>query len=88
MKTAWMPLLIASSALIGCQSRGMGPIDLQDDALCSLRPISVNEAVRDHLRMPIATGEVPLGYDRFLRDIAAHNAKIRQHCVLERVERR
>ncbi len=88
MKAALMPLLIVSSALAGCQTEAPDRMDLRNDPLCSLRPITINDAVRDHLRAPVATGEVPEGYDRFLHDIAAHNAKIRRHCGRERIERR
>lgn len=88
MKAVLMPLLIASSALIGCQSQGVEPFDLQNDPLCSLQPITVNEPVREYLRMPIVAGEVPVDMIDSRGDIAAHNAKIRQHCDLERADRR
>jgi hypothetical protein len=54
---------------------------LHDDTLCTLRIIEVSEATRAHLRAPLE-GEagLPDGYMQFLRDLAAHNTKIRTHC--------
>lgn len=80
MKPISMLLLIGFSALAACQTGQPAPQPLGDDALCSLRPISVSQEVRTHLRAPLDADAVPEGYGRFLRDIAAHNAKIQAHC--------
>ena len=52
---------------------------MRDDALCSLRPIAVSEAVRAHLR-GVLMSSPPAGFERFVRDIAAPNAKMAAHC--------
>lgn len=68
---------VFSLALAACQSSP----SLHDDTLCTLRIIEVSEATRAHLRAPLE-GEagLPDGYMQFLRDLAAHNTKIRTHC--------
>jgi hypothetical protein len=73
---------IASSLLLlGCQTSDR----LDEETICSLRPISISPAVREHLRRPLAAGQpLPAGYDRFLRDLVAHNAKMAQHCPSSR----
>lgn len=85
VKPTSTPLLIACSLLAGCQSFpgetvALRDDALRDDALCSLRSITISDAVREQLRQPLASDTPPEGYDRFLRDLAAHNAKIRAHC--------
>lgn len=80
MKPISMLLLIGCSALAACQTGQPTRQPLGDDALCSLRPITVSHEVRVHLRAPLGTDVMPEGYGRFLRDIAAHNAKIQAHC--------
>lgn len=72
--------LIASSALLGCQTLGPQTTSLRDDAICSLRPITVSPEVRVFLQAPVQEQTYPQGYERFLRDIAAHNAKLHAHC--------
>lgn len=79
MRMIWASCLTGFSlALASCQS---GPT-LQDDAICTLRAIDVSEETRAHLRVPLErqTG-LPAGYARFLRELAAHNEKIRTHCA-------
>lgn len=63
--------------LVSCQSAP----DVRGDPICSLRTIEVSEATRAHLRMPLdRNATLPVGYAQFLRDLAAHNAKLRTHC--------
>ncbi|MEM6712465.1 MAG: hypothetical protein AAF590_09310 [Pseudomonadota bacterium] len=70
-------LIGCSVSLAGCQTT---PGDT-GSVICSLRPIHVSPAVRDFLRAPIESSEtLPDGYNRFVRDIAAHNAKMVRHC--------
>jgi hypothetical protein len=80
VKPTLVLLLIGSSLLAACQSGQAGRQPFHDDGLCSLRAITVSEEVRAYLRAPLQDGVLPAGYARFLRDIAAHNAKIRVHC--------
>lgn len=80
MKPILAPLLIGFSVLAACQTMQPTQAVLQDDALCTLRPIAVSEEVRNHLRVAVTSEPLLNGYARFLRDIAAHNAKVRQHC--------
>lgn len=69
--------IVFSVALASCQSVP----NFQDDALCSLRVIEVSEGTRAHLRVPLERDDaLPAGYAQFLRELAAHNAKIRMHC--------
>lgn len=80
MKPISMLLLIGCSALAACQTGRPFHQPLRDEALCSLRAITVSNEVRAHLRAPLDADAMPEGYGRFLRDIAAHNAKIQTHC--------
>ncbi|GAB5508947.1 MAG: hypothetical protein Rhims3KO_03480 [Hyphomicrobiales bacterium] len=49
--------------------------------MCSLRVIEVSAEARAHLRAPLERDDaLPNGYAQFLRELAAHNAKIRTHC--------
>jgi hypothetical protein len=80
VKPTWALLLISCSALVACQTGPSTRQPLGDDALCSLRAITVSDAVRAHLRAQLHSDAMPDGYEQFLRDIAAHNAKIRVHC--------
>lgn len=69
--------IVFSVILASCQSVP----NLQDDALCSLRVIEVSAETRAHLRAPLERDDaLPNGYAQFLRELAAHNAKIRTHC--------
>lgn len=78
MKVISTLCLISFSALMmGCQTAA----PLQGDALCTLAPISVTPQVRSFLRGPLQEPrDLPAGYEDFLRDIAAHNAKMAAHC--------
>lgn len=69
--------IVFSVALASCQSVP----NSQDDALCSLRLIEISAEARAHLRAPLERNDaLPNGYAQFLRELAAHNAKIRTHC--------
>lgn len=84
MKRIWALWWIGFSPLLAaCQTVP----DLEGDALCSLRAIEVSQETRAYLRAPILSDDtlpggqtLPDGYEHFLRDLAAHNAKIRTHC--------
>jgi hypothetical protein len=70
-------LIGCSFVLTACQT--VNPA--RDSALCTLRPIAVSEEVRTALRAPLLSAEpLPDGYGVFLRDIAAHNAKLAALC--------
>ena len=70
-------LIGSSLVLVACQT---GP-DQSGDTVCSLPAINVSPPVRAHLRTPLDSGQpLPRGYEQFIRDLAAHNAKIRAHC--------
>ena len=73
MKRTLVLLSIGSSLMVAaCASPHQGDLGFA----CLWRPIAVSEATRAHLRAPLSA-DVPLpdGYERFLRDLAAHNAK-------------
>lgn len=80
MRMIWTCCWIGFSlALASCQTLP----DTQDDMICTLRVIGVSEEARAHLRAPLdRDAELPAGYAQFLRELAAHNAKIRTHCGL------
>ena len=66
-----------STLVVGCQSTPL----IEFDTICSLRPIEVSPAMRTYLRGPLESPEaLPDGYDRFVRDLAAHNAKMDRYC--------
>lgn len=81
MKRIWVSCWIGFSvALASCQTMPA----LQGDAICSLRAIEVSEETRAHLRAPLENDTaLPAGYAQFLRQLSAHNIKIRTHCGLD-----
>ena len=71
-------LLAAAGFLAGCIGNS-GSVTV--DTLCSLEPIAITLAVRAHLRAPLDPAAVaPDGYEAFIRQLAAHNAKLRANC--------
>lgn len=81
MKLIWVCWLIGfSGLLVACQAVPAEQA-FHHDALCTLRPITVSPQVRTYLRQPLLPGQdMPAGYDVFVRDLAAHNAKMATHC--------
>lgn len=72
-----LSVVVLGAALTACTARPYADLN----PICTLRPIAVSEAVRTHLRAPLlADTPPPEGYGTFLRDIAAHNAKMATHC--------